>query len=140
MGALLDDASAVEDDEAVHAGDGAQAVGDHEGRTSVHQPPQGVLDQEFALRVQRAGRLVEQQDRGVAQDGPGEGDALALTAGQLHPALPTSVPKPSGSWSANSVTCAAAAAAWISSSVAPGRAKAMLSRRLRWSMAGSCGT
>ncbi len=88
MAALLDDASPVEDDEAVHAGDGAQAVGDHEGRASVHEPPQGVLDEDLALRVQGAGRLVEQQDRGVAQDGPGQGDALALAARELHAPLP----------------------------------------------------
>ncbi|CAM5574915.1 hypothetical protein SFUMM280S_11484 [Streptomyces fumanus] len=58
----------------------------------------------------------------------------------LTPRSPTNVWKPSRSCSANSVTCAAAAAAYTSSSVAPGRAKAMLSRRLRWNMAGSWGT
>jgi hypothetical protein len=39
-GALLDDPAAVQDDEAVHAGDGAQAVCDSEGGAAVHQPPE----------------------------------------------------------------------------------------------------
>ncbi|CAM5696747.1 hypothetical protein SVIOM74S_03285 [Streptomyces violarus] len=50
------------------------------------------------------------------------------------------VSKPSGSTSANSVTWAASAARRISASVASGRANAMLSRRVRWNIAGSCGT
>lgn len=58
----------------------------------------------------------------------------------LMPRSPTMVAKPSGSASANSVTCAASAARRISSSVASGRAKAMLSRSERWNIAGSCGT
>ena len=45
------------------------------------------LHQRLALGVERAGRLVEQQDRRVAQDGAGDGDALALAAGQRHAAL-----------------------------------------------------
>ena len=36
----------------------------------------------LALGIERAGRLVEQQDRRVAQDGAGERDALALAARQ----------------------------------------------------------
>src|SRR5690606_10662362 len=88
VAALFDDGAPVEDDEAVHAGDGAEAVGDDEGGAALHQAPQGVLDEELALRVERAGRLVEEQDRGVAQDGPGEGDALALAAGEFDAPLP----------------------------------------------------
>jgi hypothetical protein len=85
--ALLDDPAAVEDDEPVHAGDRAQPVRHHERGPALHEPPQRLLDEDLALGVQRAGRLVEQQDRRVAQDRPGEGDPLALSAGQLHAAL-----------------------------------------------------
>ena len=37
----------------------------------------------LALRVQGRGGLVQQQDLGVPDDRPGDGDALLLTAGQL---------------------------------------------------------
>ena len=39
------------------------------------------------LRIERARRLVEDQDRRVLQQHAGDGDALALAAGQLHAAL-----------------------------------------------------
>ncbi len=45
------------------------------------------LHQRLAFGVERRGRLVEQQDRRVAQDGAGNRDALALAAGQRHAAL-----------------------------------------------------
>ena len=41
----------------------------------------------LALRVQGRGRLVQQQDRGVPDDGPGDGDSLLLAAAELHPLL-----------------------------------------------------
>ena len=45
------------------------------------------LDLGFGLGVQRAGRLVEDQDRGVLEDGAGDRDALTLAAGQRRAAL-----------------------------------------------------
>ena len=56
------------------------------------------------------------------------------------PRSPTSVSKPRGSASTNSVTCAASAAARISVVVAPGRPNAMFSPIVRWNITGSCGT
>jgi hypothetical protein len=38
-------------------------------------------------RVQRTRRLVEQQDRGLADDRARDGEALLLPARQLHPLL-----------------------------------------------------
>ena len=46
-----------------------------------------LLDRRLDLAVQRRGRLVQHQDRRVLQDHPGDGDPLALAAGQLDPAL-----------------------------------------------------
>src|SRR3546814_19666288 len=45
------------------------------------------LDRGLDLGVERRGRLVEHQDRGVLQDHAGDRDTLALPARQLHPAL-----------------------------------------------------
>ena len=53
----------------------------------MHDPPQGTLDGSLAFRIERAGRLVEQQDGRVAEHGAGERYALALPARQCHAAL-----------------------------------------------------
>ena len=45
------------------------------------------LDDALALVVERAGRLVEDQDRRVGGERPGDGDALALAARQVGAAL-----------------------------------------------------
>ena len=52
---------------------------------SAHQLVQRGLHEAFGLGVQRAGGFIEHQDGGVSQDGAGDGDALALAAGQRHP-------------------------------------------------------
>ena len=51
------------------------------------QPVDRFLDARLGLDVERAGRLVEHQDRRVLQDSAGERDALALAARKLAAAL-----------------------------------------------------
>ena len=87
MVALLDDAALVHHDQPVHGRDGRQPVRDGHHRLAFHQPVQAALDRRLDLRVQRAGRLVEQQDRRVLQHHPRDRDPLALAAGQLHAAF-----------------------------------------------------
>ena len=53
-----------------------------EGGAALHQPIQRLLDDRLVLRIDRGQRLVEDQDRRVAQQRPGDGDALALPARQ----------------------------------------------------------
>ena len=60
---------------------------DDDGRAPLHQRRQRLLDQPLGLGVERTGRLVEQQDRRVLQDGARNRDALALAAGELVAAL-----------------------------------------------------
>ena len=48
---------------------------------------QGALDFPLGAGVQRAGGLVQQQDRRVLEDGAGDGDALLLAARQFQAAL-----------------------------------------------------
>ena len=45
------------------------------------------LDGRFDLRIERRGRLVEDQDRRILQDHPRDRDPLALPARQLDPPL-----------------------------------------------------
>ena len=52
-----------------------------------HEHVERVLHEAFALAVERAGGLVEDEDGRVFQDGAGDGDALALAAGEFHAAL-----------------------------------------------------
>ena len=50
-------------------------------------PAQVVVDDPLGLRVERAGRLVEDQQAGVAHQGPGDLQPLALAAGEVPPLL-----------------------------------------------------
>ena len=81
-----------------------------------------VLDLLLGVAVERAGRLVEDQDRRPFEDGAGDGDALLLAAGELEAALA----RPwCGSRRAaramNASICAMRAASRTSSSLASGR-------------------
>ena len=89
MGAFLDLPSVLHHDDLVAVADGGEAVGDGD-HAAVHprqHPVQRVLYQLLVLGVQRRRRFVEQQNRGVAQDGARDGDPLLLPAGELVPAL-----------------------------------------------------
>src|SRR5690242_14985843 len=87
MRPLLDDAPLVEHDEPVHPRDSRQAVGDGDHRLAFHEVGELLLDGRLDLAVQSRSRLVEDEDRRVLEDDACYGDALALTAGQLHPTL-----------------------------------------------------
>ena len=82
MAADLDDAALVEHADQVGLLHRRQPVRDHQHRAAPHQPFERRLHLGLGFRVERAGRLVEQQDRRVLVDGPRDGDALALAAGQ----------------------------------------------------------
>src|SRR5262245_40427880 len=62
-------------------------MGDHEAGAAVHQRPQTLLDHSFALRVEIAGRFVEDQDAGIGEDRPRDGQALSLPARQSNASL-----------------------------------------------------
>src|ERR1700732_2519287 len=81
--------------------------------------------------IERARRLVEQQDRRVAQNGAGDCKALTLPAREAHDFLAET---------GSAAACAASAAARISSSVAPGRPKPIFSHASVPKITASCGT
>ena len=85
--ALLGDAALLHDDDAVGVFDGGQAVRDDQRGAVLHQPGQRLLDETLRFRVERARRLVEKQDRRILQDRTGDGNSLALAAGELLAAL-----------------------------------------------------
>ena len=53
-----------------------------DGGAALHQSLQGLLHQTLALGVEGRGGLVEDEDGRVLEDGTGDADALALTAGE----------------------------------------------------------
>ena len=87
MAALFDDASILDHKDAVKFHDGRQAVGDGQHRLAVHGAGQGVLHLCLDLAVQGAGRLVQDQNGRILQEGAGQCDPLALAARQLDPAF-----------------------------------------------------
>lgn len=87
MRALFDDAVARQHQDAVGMADGRQAMGDDQRGSPVRQAQQRLLHRPFALIVERAGRLVEDQNLRILEEGAGDGDALALAARKLDAAL-----------------------------------------------------
>ena len=84
--AALDDAPGVHDEDApAHAGHHAEVVGDHDDRGLVLA--RELLEQAQDLRldghVERGGRLVGQQQLGIARESDGDHDALAHAAAEL---------------------------------------------------------
>ena len=79
MAALLNNLALLHHSNAVCVLDGAEAVCYNNGGAPHHQPLQGILDQPLRLSIQSTGGLVQQQNPGVLQYGPGYGHPLLLT-------------------------------------------------------------
>lgn len=73
MGALLDDVTVVEDDDLVGITDGTQTVGDDEGGAPLHEGVHATLHHLLGTGVDTGGRLVENEDGGIADGGTGNG-------------------------------------------------------------------
>ena len=87
MRALLDDDAVLEDDDQVGVADRREAVGDHERGAAVRGAAERVLDPPLGADVDRARRLVEDQDARVGEQRAGEGDELALAEREPEAAL-----------------------------------------------------
>ena len=74
-------------EDTVAAAHGGQAVRDDDHRAALDDLAHVVLDDALAFVVQRAGRLVQDQDARPGRQGAGDGDALTLPAGQVGAAL-----------------------------------------------------
>ena len=83
----LGDAAVVEDEDAVGVDHARQAMREDQRRAALHEPVERLLDHRLVLGVHRRERLVEHQDRRVAQQRAGDGDALALAAREPDAAL-----------------------------------------------------
>ena len=77
----------VDDHDAVGQAQRRAAVGDEERGAAGHDLAERGVDLLLGRGVDRRRGVVEDQDPGVGDDGPGQGDALALPAGQREPPL-----------------------------------------------------
>src|SRR5215472_9197778 len=87
MGAGLDGAAMVQHDEAVHACDRREAMGNGDDGAPPHELVELFLDRRLDFGIERRGRFVQDQDRRVLEDDASERDALALAARELDAAL-----------------------------------------------------
>ena len=83
----VDDPAVVDHDDAVGEPQGRAAVGDEDRGAVGHERAQRVVDGLLGRGVDGRGGVVEHEDARVGDDGPGQGDALALAARQREAAL-----------------------------------------------------
>ncbi len=77
----------VERDDAVGERDQGRPVRDQHDRPPAHEPADGADHLRFGRAVEAGGRLIEQQQRGVAQERARERDALALAGREAGAAV-----------------------------------------------------
>ncbi|MMZ68205.1 hypothetical protein D1872_308590 [compost metagenome] len=87
MGAAFDQLALIHDQDHVSLLDGRQAVGDDQRGTAFHHMIQRCLDMPLGLGIQDRSCFIENQQRSVLEQGPGNSQALALAAGQQHTVL-----------------------------------------------------
>ena len=87
VGAGLDEPPVAEDQDAVARGDGGKPMRRGENGARPAGPIDPFEEKRLFLVVERARRLVKDEDRGVAHQGAREGDALALPARERSAAL-----------------------------------------------------
>src|SRR6266550_1142486 len=87
VGAEFDDASLVEDGDAVGVTDGRDAVRDEDGGASLHDLAQVVEDLVFGVRVHAGESVVENEDARTTQQRACDGGTLLLASGESDAAL-----------------------------------------------------
>src|SRR6478735_4664793 len=76
VAAALDDAAVLQHEDAIGGDDGRQAMRDHQRRAADQRVGQCELDRLLRLGVEVRRRLVEDHDRGVLEQHPGDGQTL----------------------------------------------------------------
>src|SRR5687768_522592 len=78
--AALDDAAVLKHQDARRLADGREPMRDHEGGAAFHHLVERNQQQLFGAGVERAGRLIEDQDRRVLEKGARDRQPLAFAA------------------------------------------------------------
>jgi hypothetical protein len=95
---LFDNPALFEHQDDVGPLHGGKPVGDDERCPADHELVQRLLDKSFAFGVEGRGRLVEDQDLRVFEDGAGDGDALSLATGEFGAAFARSASRSPGAF------------------------------------------
>ena len=80
MGALLGDGALVQHQNAISIDHAGQAMGKDQRGAPLHQPIECDLDDGLILGIHSRERFVQNQNRRIAQNSPGNGNPLALPA------------------------------------------------------------
>ncbi len=87
MRTALQNATFFDHQDLLRAPNRGQPMRDNERRAPLHQEAEPVLNHGLALRIEGAGRLIQNQNAGIGQDRPCDRQTLPLTAGELNPTL-----------------------------------------------------
>src|SRR5262247_2670478 len=87
MAAAFDHSPFLQHQNAVSAADAGKPMSEDQCRASLHEPFQRLLDYGLVLRVDRRQRLVQDEDRGIDQQGASNCETLALAARKARTAL-----------------------------------------------------
>src|SRR5215203_4658235 len=82
MASVFDYPAVLKHQDEVRASHGVEVVGNDQGCLPGHETFQSFLDLRLALDVEARHRLVQDQDGGIPDDGPGDGYPLALPSGE----------------------------------------------------------
>ena len=82
VGAGVENAAGVHDHDAIRELDGAEAMGDDDGGAALGEFAQGRLDFLLGFGVDLTAGLIEDEDRRVTVNRPGDGEPLSLAAGE----------------------------------------------------------
>ena len=83
-GALLGHMAVLQHHDMVGSRHGTHPVGDHQHRLALKQTGKGALHLCLVFHIQGGCGLVQQDDGGILQQGPGNGDPLPLPAGKFN--------------------------------------------------------
>ncbi len=98
MGSTFCDLSIGNDQNLIGMADGVQPVGDDQQSFTPAELTDGFLDAAFIVGVDAGSGLVENNDRGILQNTPGDRDALCFPPERVAPPSPITVSKPSGNF------------------------------------------
>jgi len=82
VGTALDDASGIDHQNLIGRQNSRKTMCNGHGSSASLQLFECRLDQAFRLRVQRARRLIQNEDAWILQQDAGDGNALLLAAGE----------------------------------------------------------
>jgi len=85
VGSDLDDRASIQHDNPIGPLDRGQPMGDDYGSSVPHQVTQRQLHEALGLVIQRRRGFIEDEQRGIAENGAGNRQSLTLTAGKFNP-------------------------------------------------------